>query len=115
MGNYHGAFVTFLGLSFVAFGVAGWVRGAGSPCGCLGQPAGRPFGLANVCAGLALLVATFASLSAHLQSGSWDEYLAVAPTATALEALALCLWLNRHLIMSSFRPTTPALRRAGRS
>jgi hypothetical protein len=96
--------VVGLGLCFAVVGVRGQLSRSVAPCGCFGSSSRRPLGWANVVVGAALI-------------GVWPVNTALAPSGdytagtvllTAIGSLALCMFINRRLIMRLLRPASPA-------
>lgn len=101
------AFLTsVLGVSFVAIGLRGLSVRSSVPCGCFGSSSRRPLGWANVGVGLALTLA--GPVNVWLAPGA--EYQASALLMASIASIALCLFVNRHLILQLVRPAmgTPA-------
>ena len=98
-----GALLTaVLGLVFAASGAYGMARGASEPCGCLGNPSGKPLGARNVGIGIAMAVAAVAANTVIGTAGA-ANYAAEMLTVSSLLTLALCLWVNRERIIPVLR------------
>lgn len=93
-----------LGVCFVALGLRGRFGRSTEPCGCFGPSSRRPLGWANVGVGLAL--AAVYPLNARLAPGmDLADYQASGTLLTAVGAIALCLHVNRRLIVRLLWPT----------
>jgi hypothetical protein len=82
-----GMLVAALGLAVAALGVLGAARGSVAPCGCFGNPGGRPLGLTNAAIGLGLAL-----------TGALNLTTAGPPASTPGTAglmLVLCLYVHR--------------------
>lgn len=90
--------VAALGLVFIGLGGLGMARGSVEPCGCFGNPAGRPLGITNVALGAALVAAGATNLLTRSPTGS------AALLGTALALLVLCLYVNRAWAWPLIRP-----------
>jgi hypothetical protein len=93
-----GALVVAIGLAIAGLGGLGLARGSRSPCGCFGNPAGRPLGLTNVALGASLGAAGAANLVLPAPTG------AATLLGTALTMLLLCLFVNRSWAWPLIRP-----------
>jgi methylamine utilization protein MauE len=93
-----GVLVAAAGLSIVGLGVLGAVRGSAEPCGCFGNPAGRPLGLTNVAIGGSLLAAGTVNAVLPAPTGP------ASVLGAALALLLLCLFVNRSWAWPLIRP-----------
>ncbi len=81
--------VASTGLGIAGLGVLGLVRGSAEPCGCFGNPAGRPLGLPNVAIGVGLISAAAANTALPAPTDP------AALLGASLALLLLCLAVNR--------------------
>lgn len=93
-----GVLVAMAGLVIIGLGALGAARGSVEPCGCFGNPAGRPLGLTNVAIGASLVAAGAASVVLRSPTGP------AALLGTALALLLLCLFVNRAWAWPLIRP-----------
>jgi hypothetical protein len=92
-----------LGLGFVGAGLAGWLGGSTTACGCFGSRAGRPLGPVNVAAGVLVIVSAAVTAGAPAAAGP-AHYFRICVVGLALATLCLCLWTHRGLIRELTRP-----------
>jgi methylamine utilization protein MauE len=97
-----------LGVLFAASGVAGRVRGAAAPCGCLGATGSRSLGPVNIAVGLGLIVFGVFAAGGTATGG----YGRPGPVLTALFLLLLCMSINRGPVLRLLR-RRPAEARIG--
>jgi methylamine utilization protein MauE len=90
--------VIVAGLVIVGLGGRGAARRSVEPCGCFGNPAGRPLGLTNVVIGALLVAAGAANVVVRSPTGP------AALLGTALALLLLCLFINRAWAWPLVRP-----------
>ncbi|MFI7080554.1 MauE/DoxX family redox-associated membrane protein [Micromonospora sp. NPDC049903] len=81
--------VATTGLAITALGLLGLLRGSAQPCGCLGDPDGRPLGLPNVVIGVALVAAAVVNTALPTPADP------ISVLGAALALLVLCLYVNR--------------------
>jgi hypothetical protein len=89
--------VSGLGLSFVALGAVGRIRGSTQPCGCFGVNSVRPLGTTNMLVGMALIAAAVLNGIGY-RLGDAEQ----VATGTALIAVIISVgWLflahSRHI------------------
>jgi hypothetical protein len=78
-----------LGLSFLALGAVGKVRGSSEPCGCFGVNSARPLGMTNMLLGLVLLAVAVLNGIVYRPGDTETEV-----TGTALVAVIISIgWL----------------------
>jgi hypothetical protein len=93
-----GVLVAAAGLVIAGLGGLGAARRSAEPCGCFGNPAGRPLGLTNVAIGGSLVAAGAANVALRSPTGP------AALLGTALALLLLCLFVNRAWAWPLIRP-----------
>jgi hypothetical protein len=87
--------VAFLGVCFVALGIAGTVRHSTLPCGCLGGRGTTPLGVENIVLGM-VLVADFPLNVVATSSLTLDGALsAITISVVALATVSLSVWSQR--------------------
>lgn len=92
-----------LGLGFVGAGLAGWLGGSTTACGCFGSRGGRPLGPVNVAAGVLVIVSAAVTVRAPAAADP-AHYFRICVVGIALATLCLCLWTHRGLIRELTRP-----------
>jgi hypothetical protein len=93
---------SLLGACFVVVGLRAQMIRSTAPCGCFGSSSRRPLGWSNVAVGLAL-VATY-PVNVRLAPGA--DYQASTALIAVVGSIALCLYVNRHLIVRLARPVS---------
>jgi hypothetical protein len=88
-----------LGALFAAAGAMGIIRGGTASCGCLGSYENKPLGARNIVIGAAMVAVAPINILVSAGSVGTSEYARGMLLISASLTLALCLWVNRVVIM----------------
>ena len=87
--------VAFLGLCFVAFGIAGTLRHSTLPCGCLGGRGTTPLGVENVVLGTVFVADLPLNVLAATSPAVGTVFSTIAISVVALTTVSLSMWSHR--------------------